>query len=72
MKQIQNFIKTHIMRVEDGKGHPGEVLDVKGGPLVATGDEALRLLEVQPPGKKAMSGDAWLRGYPLAVGDRLG
>jgi methionyl-tRNA formyltransferase len=65
-------IKLHRVGVEDGKGPPGEVLDVKGGPLIATGDGAVRLLDVQPPGKKAMPGDAWLRGYPLAVGDRLG
>jgi len=33
-------------------------------PLVAAADRWLKLLEVQPPGKKPMSGADWLRGHP--------
>lgn len=58
--------------VEPGEGVPGTVLDVSGGgPLVATGEGALRLLEVQPAGKRAMEAAAWLRGHSLRVGDCL-
>lgn len=66
-------LKIFRARVETGDGNPGEILDISGeGPLVATGKGALRLLNVQPAGKRAMDGAAYLRGYPLAVGDRLG
>ncbi len=66
-------IKVLYASVESGSGVPGEVLDVSGGgPLVATGEGALRLLEVQPAGKRAMDGAAYLRGHPLQLGARLG
>ncbi len=66
-------LKVVRARVEVGRGTPGELLDGSGdGPLVATGEGALRLLEVQPAGKRAMDGAAYLRGYPLQVGFRLG
>lgn len=58
--------------VEPGRGLPGEILDASGsGPLVATGEGALRLLEIQPAGKRAMDGAAYLRGHPLQAGNRL-
>lgn len=57
------------------KAAPGTILDMKNGPLIATGDGgALRLLEVQPEGKpRPMSGADFSNGYrnKLAVGDRL-
>jgi methionyl-tRNA formyltransferase len=65
------------VRVEDaapppGKGTPGEVVDVAGdGPLILTGRGAVRLVEVQPEGKKPMSGTAYLRGHPMKIGDVL-
>jgi methionyl-tRNA formyltransferase len=63
----------HKAKVEPGEGAPGEILSLKGeGPLVATGEQALRLLCVQPAGRGAMAGDAYARGARLAVGDRMG
>ncbi len=42
---------------------PGTLLDVGGdGPLFKAADQAIRLLEVQPEGRKPMSGAAFLRG----------
>jgi methionyl-tRNA formyltransferase len=65
-------VKVFKSRVEEGKGVPGEVLDVSGaGPLIATSSRALRLLELQPAGKRRMDGAAFLRGYPLVCGDHL-
>lgn len=65
-------LKILAARVEDGSGDAGEVLEAADeGPLVATGDGALRLLRVQPAGKKAMDGSAYLRGYPLEPGTHL-
>lgn len=51
--------------VEEGGGNPGTLLerDERKGPLVACGENALRLVEVQPPGGCPMSGAAWLRGH---------
>ncbi len=49
---------------------PGTVVDVtRDSVAVQTGDGLLVLLEVQPEGKKRMSCDAFLRGYPMKVGD---
>ena len=58
-------------RVEAGRsGTAGSILEAVGeGPLIQTGQDALRLLEVQPEGRKVMSGAAFLRGHPLAVGN---
>lgn len=58
--------------VEDRAGFPGEIIEAEGvGPLVAAGDGALRLIEVQPAGRCAMDGASYLRGYPLERGIRL-
>jgi methionyl-tRNA formyltransferase len=52
---------------------PGLVLpDAAGGLLVATGSGALRLLSIQPAGKKALSAAEFLRGYATGVGEVLG
>ncbi len=59
--------------LEDGSGSPGEVLDVKGeGPLVACGSGAVRLLEVQPQGKRVMHGRDYICGHALQKGEMLG
>lgn len=69
------LLKLHEVRVEPAAAGalPGTVLEAAGaGPLVATGRGALRLTQVQPAGKKAMPGAAFLCGYKLAPGTRLG
>lgn len=59
-------------QVEDGTGAPGAVLDVKGeGPVIACGDGALRLLDVQPQGKRVMTGREYICGHALQVGEVL-
>jgi methionyl-tRNA formyltransferase len=60
-------------RVEPARRVPGMVLELSGdGPLVACGEDALRLLEVQPEGKKPMSGAAYLCGHKMKVRELLG
>jgi len=56
-------------RVEAGRNETvGTVLEAAGeGPLIQAGQDALRLLELQPEGRKIMSGAAFLRGHPLTV-----
>jgi methionyl-tRNA formyltransferase len=51
---------------------PGEVVRAeRGGPVVAAGVGSLRLLEVQPENRPRLSGDEYLRGYRLTVGEKL-
>lgn len=60
-------------RAEPGAGVPGTVIELGiDGPLVAAGEHAVRLLEVQPEGKKPMSGAAYLCGHAVKLGERLG
>lgn len=57
-------LKVLATRIEPGRGEPGTLLETAGdGPLIQTGDQAIRLLEVQPEGRKPMSGSAFLCGY---------
>ena len=42
-----------------------------GGPVVAAGVGAVQLLELQPESRPRMSGDDYLRGYPLTLGQRF-
>jgi methionyl-tRNA formyltransferase len=53
-----------------GAGAPGEILDDRL--TVACADGALRLTRVQRAGGKPMTADAFLRGFHLPVGARLG
>ena len=69
------LLKLHEVRVEAGApgAAPGTILEAgETGPLVATGRGALRLAVVQPAGRNAMSGAAFLRGHRLAAGEQLG
>ena len=40
--------------------------------IIATGDNALEILEVQPAGKRSMSAAEFLRGHRLGIGDSFG
>lgn len=42
------------------------------GPIVQTGEGHLELVEVQPAGKRAMSGLDYLNGYQIEIGEILG
>ncbi len=66
-------VKVLKMRPEAGEGAPGEVLAVgPEGVLVAAGEGAVRLIEVQPEGKRPMPAEAWARGHGVRPGVRLG
>ena len=55
--------------VEGSSGAPGQLLDETL--TIACGEGALRLLEVQKPGKASVEGAAFLRGARLAAGTVL-
>lgn len=51
---------------------PGTVLDVDSdGMLVACGSGAVRILAVQPAGKRRLSPLEWIHGRGVAIGDRF-
>jgi len=55
-----------------GSAPAGTILEAKGDRfLVATGDGALRILEIQAEGKRLMTARDFLAGHRLAAGDRF-
>jgi methionyl-tRNA formyltransferase len=62
--------KALMSRLGQGSGAPGEALD--DFLLIACGEGAVRLLEVQREGRAAMAAGDFLRGTPLQAGARLG
>lgn len=65
-------LKIHRTRVVDGAGAPGAVIaHDPDGPRVACGEGAVVLLQVQRPGRKAVSGADLLNGSPPPVGVML-
>ena len=58
---------------EAGSGQPGEVLQAdKSGLVVACGEHALRILELQREGGKRLSAAEFLTGHDLPAGTLLG
>ena len=50
---------------------PGTVIEAEDRLVVATGDGRIEILEVQPAGKRKMTAQEFLRGYPLQPGEKL-
>jgi methionyl-tRNA formyltransferase len=63
-------IKVLRTTLGEGSGEPGEVLD--DTLTIACGEGAVRLLEVQRAGKRAMTAEEFLRGFTMPRGTRLG
>lgn len=66
-------LKLFAPRVEVRSGAPGTVIeaDADVGLLVAAGEDAVRIREVQPAGKRRMGAGEWIAGRGAAPGDRL-
>ncbi len=65
--------KARVGEASEGEAEPGVVLRAdKSGLLVACGEGALRLLELQQAGKKTLPAEEFLRGRPVRPGDRFG
>lgn len=63
-------LKLYSTLLTVGKGEPGEVISLD--PLVvACGKNAVQILEIQPEGKKRMSGEEFVRGYRLTTETRF-
>jgi len=50
---------------------PGTILNTAGQLLIATGDGALEIVELQPAGRRSMSAAEFLRGYRATSGERF-
>ncbi len=61
-----DVLKVWRTELEEGSGAPGETLDDQL--RVATGNGALRLIEIQPVGKKRMPAVSFLNGHPIPQG----
>ncbi|CAM3941032.1 methionyl-tRNA formyltransferase [Roseateles saccharophilus] len=62
-------VKLWRAEVVEGRGEPGEV--IAPGPVVACGEGALRLTELQRAGGKRGPAAAFLQARPIAVGERF-
>jgi methionyl-tRNA formyltransferase len=66
-------LKLWRASVADARGAPGSVLEVSpAGILVACGDGALRVTELQRAGGKRLAAADFLRGQRIDPGERLG
>ena len=63
-------VKVLHSALADGRGKPGAVLD--GNLTVACSDGAVRLVQLQRAGGKAMGAEEFLRGTPVKTGAQLG
>lgn len=67
--------RLKLLRAEaiDGAGQPGEIIaaDAKTGLVIAAGEGAVAVTQLQAPGGKPMSSKDYLRGHPMAVGTVL-
>jgi len=66
-------VKVWRARVTDARGTPGTVLEASAaGIVVACGDGALRVTELQRAGGKRLATAEFLRGQSIEPGERLG
>ncbi len=65
--------RAEVVDAQGQSGAPGEVLSVSPeGPVVACGQGAVRLVELQRAGGKRLPAAAFLQARPLKPGERLG
>lgn len=65
------ILAAETVKAEDGE--PGEVIEVSKKELVIkAGADALRIIRLQPEGKKAMETAAFLQGYSFVLHEKIG
>ena len=66
-------LKLLRAEVAEGNGQPGEIIvaDPKQGLVIAAGEGAVCITQLQAPGGKPMSSKDYLRGHPMTVGTVL-
>ena len=68
--RVLKIYRTSVVPAR-GKGTPGTVTVDADGVSVMTADQRLLILELQQEGRRRMTVDEFLRGYPLRSGDML-
>ena len=63
-------VKALLSGVEEGAGAAGQAIDERL--MIACGEGAVRLLQVQREGKGAQDFEPFVRGFPVPAGTRLG
>lgn len=70
--EIVKVWRAHAVQAEAGGAGPGTVLAVEAAAIVvACGEGALAVTELQRPGGKRLAAADFLRGFPLRAGARL-
>lgn len=71
--RVLKIWRAEVVEGEAG-GRPGQVLlaDPARGLVVSAGAGAVRLLEIQPAGRRRVAAGDFLRGHPLSAGTVLG
>ncbi len=65
-------IKLWSAEVVAGVGEPGSVLEAgDSGIVIACGEDALRVTELQRPGSRRLTAAEFLRGFAVSAGDRF-
>ena len=60
--------KVHATRIVEGKGQPGEILGLtKTGLVIACGEGAVEVTQLQAEGGKRMAAPDYFRGHPLEL-----
>jgi len=71
-----NIDRVQFADSNDGEpasaGGQGRIINTKDSLLIATGDEPIEILELQPAGKRPMSAAEFLRGNRVAAGEKFG
>ena len=70
----QGVLKGEVCRIwmataKEGKANVGEIVNVHDGVTVGCGDGLLHITELQAPGGKRLSAQAFVQGHNLQVGD---
>ena len=66
-------VKTFGPRViKNADGKPGQVISADRELIVAAGNDAIRISDVQPSGRSRMTAAEWARGRGISAGDILG
>ena len=66
------LVKITKAQPVEGTGKPGEVIRADRELIVATGSGALKIERLKPEGRKEISGEEFIRGYRVKVGDFFG
>ena len=72
----QSKLKGEVCRIwmasaQTGQANAGEIISVHDGVLVGCGSDLLHITELQVPGGKRLSAQAFVKGHNLKIGDKF-